>query len=624
MSNFIGHTNCPDCESSDALAVYYNEEEDSFTGCCWSFCKGRADNGFKNHNKIVETDFGIKNGLKPISRGKKVSKEESPKKKLTAKKKSLSPISKEKLTQLQENTSTKTGGKFRGIPEKWYEFFKCRFGYDEETGDISEVYYPVTMGTLSNGNPKLMGFHKRIVIPEKRFIAYPAGSIGKECDLFGSFRWKGCSRLVICGGENDVIAAKYMHEEYRQRQARKGSNIAEVDFGCSVTGEGVAAEQIRLNYEKIDQYDEIILDLDSDEAGQKAEEALLDVLPLHKTKIMRYSSKDANEALEQGQADDYIRAIYNARRPSISGIVSSLDLHEKVLQGCDVDMIPLPPILHKANSMLGGGLPLGEIVNILAASGIGKTTIIGEFTYHWIFNSPHKVGVLSYEANSSQYGLKLLSRHLGVNLLKIVDKDEEGSILPTKRNRRDFLLREDILEQSRTLYVDEKGDERFALIDDRDEMTDLETIKKKILQLIKAHQVKVILIDPASDLLGLLDLKEQEGFLSWLKKMKSRGITFVLVNHSRKGAGGKVSGARGGELDEQDMMGSGSIYRSGAVNIILERDKEAEDENERNTTKVRITKNRDGGVTGKADELYYDIETHSLHNKREYLNQSFS
>jgi putative ribosome biogenesis GTPase RsgA len=38
--------------------------------------------------------------------------------------------------------------------------------------------------------------------------------------------------------------------------------------------------------------------------------------------------------------------------------------------------------------MLAGGLTLESIVNIAAASGIGKSSYINELIYHWIFNSP--------------------------------------------------------------------------------------------------------------------------------------------------------------------------------------------------------------------------------------------
>ena len=51
----------------------------------------------------------------------------------------------------------------------------------------------------------------------------------------------------------------------------------------------------------------------------------------------------------------------------------------------------------------------------------------------------------------------------------------------------------------------------------------------------------------------------------------------------------------------------------------MTRDKTSDDQVERNTTKVKIPKNRVCGITGPADELYYDNETHTLYNKEDYF-----
>lgn len=611
----LGKYACIDCDSSDAMELY-QDDDGTYNATCFAACRIEDGKGFKSHNRLADSYLKDELGIEKISYKKSAGSITVKPKVIKKVKKEADPISVNEIKRIIANTSVDAKN-FRGIRKETLERYRVRTAFCEETGAVSEVYYPITKGEDEKGKARLVGYHKRIVIPEKSFRA--VGLNSKSCELFGQHLCKGTGKLVICGGQHDVLAASQMFEDYRKKRIKAGASIAPVDFVSSTVGESSVASQIRENYSFVDGYAEIILDMDSDLAGESAIEAIMEVLPFHKTKIMRYNAKDANDALEEGISSEYIKAIYEARRPTVSGIVSSLDLHEKILDTCKVEAIPLPPILRQANEMLSGGLPLGEIVNILAGSGVGKTTVIGEMVYYWVFNSPHKVGVLSYEAIAGQYGTKILSRHLGKNILKIVDRDEDGNVLSTKNNRMEFLQQDWVLEKAQELYMDDNGDERFALIDDRDEITTVEGVKKKILQLIKANQVKVVLIDPVSDLLSSLELSEQAAFCSWLKKMKSTGVTFILVNHSRKGSSGIKSASRGADLDEQDILGTGDLFRSGAVNIILSRDKEAEDEDMKHTTTVRITKNRDGSETGKAGELYYEYKEAKLYDKKEYM-----
>jgi len=66
-------------------------------------------------------------------------------------------------------------------------------------------------------------------------------------------------------------------------------------------------------------------------------------------------------------------------------------------------------------------------------------------------------------------------------------------------------------------------------------------------------------------------------------------------------------------------MGSSTIIKSASLNILLKRDKMAEDPIVRNTTEILVPKNRLCGITGQAGGVYYDNETHTLHNLDDWL-----
>jgi hypothetical protein len=70
------------------------------------------------------------------------------------------------------------------------------------------------------------------------------------------------------------------------------------------------------------------------------------------------------------------------------------------------------------------------------------------------------------------------------------------------------------------------------------------------------------------------------------------------------------------------MQGSSSIFKSGACNLLFTRNKEAEDEIERNTTKMKASKIRWTGKTGVAGEYYYANESHTMWDKDDWMSKN--
>jgi KaiC/GvpD/RAD55 family RecA-like ATPase len=260
--------------------------------------------------------------------------------------------------------------------------------------------------------------------------------------------------------------------------------------------------------------------------------------------------------------------------------------------------------MQKLNDLFVGGMPLGHIVNIAADTGIGKTTLVNELIYYWIFNSPHTVGIVSMELDAGQYGEVLLSRHLEKKLALIESQDEKIAYLSTDR----------VIEKAKELTIKEDGDSRFYLLDNRD--GSIEEIQDTVEELVSACGAKVIVLDPLQDILDGLSNEEQAEFMKWAKGfIKSHGITFIFINHMRKTPAGQ-----NGADSEQNIMGSSTIIKSASANILLKRDKMAEDEIKRNSTEISVTKNRVCGLTGPAGFIYYDNATHTLHNLDDWLN----
>jgi twinkle protein len=85
-------------------------------------------------------------------------------------------------------------------------------------------------------------------------------------------------------------------------------------------------------------------------------------------------------------------------------------------------------------------------------------------------------------------------------------------------------------------------------------------------------------------------------------------IGLLLVSHLRRPTGDRGH-EDGREVSLSHLRGSASIAHLSDSVIALERNQQAEDEHEANTTTIRILKNRYTGDTGIACYLHYNKET---------------
>lgn len=575
MANFVKHEPCPNCGSSDNLAIY-----DDGSYHCFSDC------GYTKVSEDYKQEHGTENS-KVKMKGNTLQQE-------TQEIKSTKPvISPEVAADIKSSTDTKGYG-FRGLRDDITKSLGVRYSYSEEDGEVVEQYYPCTQ------EGQLTGYKIREVPKSFRSV----GRTGADCELFGQFKFnRGGKYVLLVEGELCQLSAYQMLVDYN-----KSRNS---DFETAVVSPTIGANaqrQVAAQYKWFDSFDQIIVCMDADEAGKKAEEKLIKVLPKGKVKIMSLRYKDSNDYLMAGKGKEFIQDFYNAKSYVPVGIVASNQISEEMRKELVIQKIPLPPFMHKLQDMMAGGIPLKRILNLGSASGTGKSTIVDEIIYYMIFNSPHKVGIVTLESTCGQYGIKLLSRH--------VSKKIE---LLTNTDALNFVDSEEIKKKEHELFNLEDGSPRFYLVDDRDgEVSD---IQAAIENLIISCGCKVVVCDPISDVIASLPLDEQENFMSWQKGMvKSHEVTFLNVCHTRKTGNGQKSGSTGADLHEEDIIGSGAIYKSAACNLMFSRNKEAENEQERNTTIMKATKIRWTGKTGIAGHYYYDNERHTLYDLDDYLN----
>lgn len=584
-----GKTACPKCRekggdnSGDNLMVYGVDSEGRHKGAhCFGGCGGFTipseewleENGVVEKEEIWEDIVGLE-------------------------------FNEEIHNKFKENTTVDSKG-YRGIRKDTCAAFGVRHEVDTKTGDLTVQWYPCTMEAENDAGFELTGYKKRTLPKE---FGTPLGETGKDCQLFGQFKFlrdRGKYCLIV-GGEVDQLSAYQMLADY---QRSKGYDP--IPVVSPTIGESGGHKQVVAQYSFFDRFERIIVCMDNDEAGREAADKICKALPKDKAFVMEMTKKDPNEYLQANMSAQFINAFYKAVKWTPSGIVGSGSLMDKMKKAVLVPKIPLPPFMKKVQKMMAGGIPLGRIVNLGSASGTGKSTIVDECVYFWVYNSPHRVGVVSLESDVDEYGIKILSRKIGLKIDLIEDPQE----------KYELLCRQDVEDAQMDLFFLPDGSHRWHLMDERD--GGIDDLKAKVMQLIIECECKVIILDPLQDILDGMSNEEQAVFMRWQKGLtKSHKVTFININHVRKsGQGGKQNSA-GAELFEEDFQGSSAIFKSGACNLLFMRNKEAENEIEQNVTRMKMTKCRWTGRTSpNAGMYFYDNATHTLHDLEEYLDRN--
>ena len=504
---------------------------------------------------------------------------------------------KEVKERIKEQTGVDSKG-YRGIRTDTSKPFGVRYEYSQEDGSVSASYYPCTQ------NYELSGYKVR---KHPKNFANPYGETGKDCELFGQFKFKTFSHtVVIVGGEHDVLSAFQMLSD-----AQKNKQFDPVAVVSSTIGEGGAYKQIQAQYEFFNQFKKIVVCMDNDKAGKEAVEDIVQVLPRGRVHIMTMRRKDPNAYIWDketgklvGAEQEFISDFWNSKPYSPPGVKSASEGLAEIPDELRKPRITLPEYMHEMQDMMGGGIIQGRIFNVIADTSCGKSTHVNRMVYHWIFNSPVTPTIVSLEATASQYMLEMLSIHMETNLMWKMGPEQLIEFLDTEEGKR-------ICNE---LAYKPNGEPRFFIIDDR--AGSIKDMEVELEMLYKKYDSKLFVIDVLTDLLRGSNEQHSEDHMNFQRNMAKNGVTIGNVLHTRKppqSPDGKVR-----KVTEYDALGTGSFVQSAHYNIVLNRDKLAENPIDKNTTEVDLPKCR-GGKTGPAGKWYYEFDKSKCHDLNDWL-----
>ena len=441
-------------------------------------------------------------------------------------------------------------------------------------GKVDGVLYQVADYRDQNGNI----VSQKVRDKDKNFKT--TGS-HKSDALFGKHLWNGGKKIVVTEGEIDMLTVMELQDcKYP---------VVSLGHGASAAKKTCAA-----NYEYFDQFEQIILMFDMDEAGRKAVEEAAQVLPAGKVRVAVLPCKDANECHLNGHDREIMEQVWNAGPWIPDGVVSALSLRERIREHLSSE--ESVGLLFSGCTGINDktlGARGGEVIMVTSGSGMGKSTFVRQQALQWGTAIGKKVGLAMLEESVEETAEDLIGLHNRVRL------------------RQSDSLKREIIENGKfDQWFDELfGNDTFHLYDSFAE-AETDRLLAKLAYMRSGLGCDVIILDHISIVVSASGESDErkmiDNLMTKLKGFaKSTGVVLVVICHLKNPDKGKAH-EEGRPVSITDLRGSGALRQLSDTIIALERNQQGDMPN---LVLVRILKCRFTGDTGIAGYMEYNKET---------------
>ena len=409
-----------------------------------------------------------------------------------------------------------------------------------------------------------------------------------EVGLFGENLFKsGGKFLTIVEGECDAMASYQLMGSKWPVVSVKG-------------GAGNAVKDVKNSLEFVEGFDFVVICFDKDKAGREASKKVARILKPGKAKIMTLPNgfKDPNDMLKANEHQQFMQSFWDSKVYTPSGVINISELRDKFHNREHKESVPYP--WQDLNQKLYG-LRQGELVTLTGGTGLGKSSVTRELEHHLIMNTTDNVGVIALEEDWR----------------RTVD-----GILSIEANARLYI------DQEREKFSKEELDQLFNVLYDGENKgrvwvhahfgtNSIEEIFSKLRFMIIGCGCKWVVIDHLHMLVSAVhEGDERRAIDDIMTRLRSiveeTGAGLILVSHLRRVSSDKGH-EQGIEVSLSHLRGSQSIAQLSDCVIALERNQQADDKEESNTTRLRVLKSRYTGDVGLSSSLKYDHETGRLH-----------
>lgn len=435
---------------------------------------------------------------------------------------------------------------------------------------------PVQVASYRNDDGQIVAQKIRTRNKDFRWL----GKKSEVSQLFGQHLWRDQGRrVVITEGEIDCMSVS-------QIQNNKYPVVSIPD------GAG-AVKSIKASSTWLEGFDEVVFCFDGDDAGRDGAIECAAQLSPGKAKIAYLpEGEDPNSLVLSGKADVVTDAIWGAKSYRPDGILSLSDLRDKVMEEPEKGL-PWPWETLTEHTY---GIRRGEVYVYGAGVGIGKTTAFLQVAEHMVSELQKPVGLFYYEQPVVETAKRISGMRAGKQFH-----------IPNPEHGEPIWTAEELIEAFEPL-------EPYVFLYDHFGSISWEETKKHIRYLAKAHGVRDFFVDHLTALVAHAkdERRELDSLMAEVASLAQElQITVHLISHLTTPDGKPHE--EGGRVFEKHFTGSRAIARWAHFMFALERNKQAEDIEERQTTTFRVLKDRfTGRASGRYFHIKYDQDTGKL------------
>lgn len=459
------------------------------------------------------------------------------------------------------DSSTVSAIPTRKLTQATCEKADYRVRHNPSSGDAEHV------AVYHGATGEVMGAKVRNVADKTFYI------VGSLPPLYGMEDLRnGGKKCFIVGGEIDRLSVKQTIKMFPAFAPSKG--------------ESNAKKSILECLDELCKFDQVVLCLDMDDVGHKANAECAKLFPPGKVAIATLPMKDPNDLLMAGRDQELITALLNASPYRPDGIVTAREARTM------------------AAERPGWGLRMGfdffdnlqwgwrdeEVIVHGAGIGMGKSDLMYQVAaFMSNMDNPARVpiAVFNYEAGTDETFRGIA----GKNAQKRFDvpDPEDGSpnifYSPTEYDR----AADDLVEKCAQVFIN----------DDNGAVSWL-AVMERVRYLVHAEGVKRVFIDPVAALVALEQDKNaalEKLFAEAKALCKELKIGLWFNSHLSRTGDGK-SAEEGGRVTQSMFRGSAAVTMWASLVLAMERDAQAEDETRFITTHRALKCRKNGKKNG--------------------------
>ena len=443
------------------------------------------------------------------------------------------------------------------------------------------------MGTITNHYYPYHDIQGAKIATKTRYTKLKEFSIQgntKDSGLFGQHLFSKNKYCIVTEGELDALSSYQM-----MLKGNYHTPVVSIKNGISS-----AVKDIKNSLEWLENnFDNVIINFDNDEHGIDGAMKVAELFSPGKCKIMHLPEgfKDASDCLSKNKIQIYNKTFWDAKVFAPDGIINANILFDEVAKPITKSFVQYP---FEGLNKITYGLRPAELVTFTAGSGLGKTQVMREVVHHIIKSTKDNIGLLMLEETPVITSKGLMS---------------------VEANQRLHLPDVHVSKEEMKTYFDATVGTGRVFMFDHFGSNSIDNIVSRVRFLAKGLDCKYIVIDHISIIVSDQQHGDERRALDEIMTrlrtlVQETGVSMIVVSHLRRPDGkGHEEGAA---TSLSQLRGSASIGQLSDMVIGLERDAQNDDPDIRNTTRIRVLKNRFSGITGPCCDLKYDIDTGRL------------